>query len=48
MSLDVAKAFDSIERDLLWNCLKHFGLGPRYIKWIQMLYSNPRARVQIN
>lgn len=48
LSLDAATAFDSIEWDFLWNCLKCFVFGPRCIKWIQLLYSNPSATVQIN
>lgn len=48
MSLDSAKAFDSIEWVFLWNCLKRYGFGPRFIKWIQLLYDSLRARVQVN
>lgn len=34
MSLDAAKALDSIDWAFLWKCLKHYGFGPRFIKWI--------------
>lgn len=48
MSLDAAKAFDGIEWVFLWNCLKRYGFGPRFIKWIQLLYDSPSTRVQVN
>lgn len=48
VSLDAAKAFDSVEWDYLWECLAWFGFGPNFIKWIQLLYQNPGSRVSVN
>lgn len=45
-SLDVEKAFDSVEWVYLWEVLRRFGFGPNFISWVQALCSCPRARVQ--
>lgn len=45
VALDTAKAFDSVEWRYRWTCVDRFGLGPRFIKWVQLLYQNPVARV---
>lgn len=47
-SLDAAKAFDAMKRPYLWEVLRGFGLGNRFISWIQLLYSNPQASMLIN
>lgn len=41
VSLDVAKAVDSIEWDFLFATLAAFGLGPSFIRWVRLLYSRP-------
>lgn len=48
VALDTAKAFDSVEWRYLWGCLRGFGFGPNFIKWIQLLYQAPKGRVVTN
>lgn len=36
VALDTAKAFDC------------YGFGPNFIKWVQLLYQTPKARVFVN
>lgn len=48
VTLDTAKAFDSIEWQYLWGCLRGFGFGPKFIKWVQLLYQAPKGRVVTN
>lgn len=48
VTLDTAKAFDSVEWRYLWRCLEGYGFGPKYIKWVQLLYQAPTAKVVAN
>lgn len=48
VALDAAKAFDSVEWGYLWECLRGFGFGPNFIKWVKLLYYAPSARVVVN
>lgn len=48
VSLDAAKAFDSIEWNFLLTTLAGFGFGPHFIQWVRLLYSEPRSRVSVN
>ena len=46
--IDLAKAYDSVDRVLLWEVLAGFGVPPRVIKVIRMFHDGMRARVQLN
>ena len=46
--IDLAKAYDSVDRVLLWEVLARFGVPPRIIKVIRMFHDRMRARVQLD
>lgn len=48
VTLDTAKVFDSVEWEYLWSCLEGYGFGPKFIKWVQLLYQSPTAKVVAN
>ena len=45
--IDLAKAYDSVDRVLLWVVLSRFGVPRRMIKVIRMFHDGMRARVQL-
>ena len=46
--IDLVKAYDSVDRVLLWEVLARFGVPPRMIKVIRMFHDGMRARVQLD
>ena len=46
--LDQEKAFDRVSHNVMLKTLKHFGFGPNFISWIEILYSNASTRVDVN
>ena len=44
--IDLAEAYDSVDRVLLWKIIARFGVPPRMIKVIRMFHDGMRARVQ--
>lgn len=47
LSLDLHKAFDSLNWDYLFTTLEAFGFGSTFISLLKTLYSNPSAQVSI-
>ena len=46
--IDFEKAFDSIHRDSLWKILRHYGIPPKLVNVITMLYSDFKSQVICN
>ncbi|KAJ1090709.1 hypothetical protein NDU88_003838, partial [Pleurodeles waltl] len=46
ISLDIEKAFDTLEWDFLFTTMQRMGIGPKFIRWVRILYTNPQARVK--
>ncbi|XP_078682179.1 uncharacterized protein LOC144916730 [Branchiostoma floridae x Branchiostoma belcheri] len=42
---DYEKAFDSVDRNTLWNILSHYGIPPKIINMIKVFYSDFQAQV---
>jgi hypothetical protein len=45
--LDLKSAFDSVDRQALWQCLSIKGVPPKLLSLIQLLYTNSRGRVKL-
>jgi hypothetical protein len=43
--LDIKKAYDRVDRDILWRKLYMYGMDPRFITILQQVYANPRSRL---
>ena len=46
--IDFEKAFDSVDRNFIWNVLKFFKFGPSILQWVQTLYRDTTASVLVN
>ncbi|CAH8507928.1 unnamed protein product, partial [Schistosoma guineensis] len=44
--LDLKAAFDSVDRETLWQCLSLKGVPQKYINLVKALYSNTTSRVR--
>ena len=48
LSVDFEKAFDTVEWNFVQQCLQKFDFGQTFIKWIEILYTNPVMVVKNN
>ena len=46
--LDQEKAFDRVDHAFLFKTMDAFGIGPSFIKWVEVLYSNASTKIKIN
>ncbi|CAF3152656.1 unnamed protein product [Rotaria sp. Silwood2] len=46
--IDVAKAYDSVNRELLWKVCRKYGISEKLVRMFRMLYNNSKAKVRIN
>uniref|UniRef100_A0A914VH02 Reverse transcriptase domain-containing protein n=1 Tax=Plectus sambesii TaxID=2011161 RepID=A0A914VH02_9BILA len=44
--IDYSKAFDCVEHDKLWKCLKQMGIPEHLVELIRSLYENQEATVR--
>ena len=48
LCLDFKKAFDSLEWPFMISVLRRFNFGESFIRWIEILYNKPTAKVKVN
>ena len=48
MSIDFEKCFDMIEYCAIKGGLEYFGVGPKYIKWVMLLFNEFELCAQNN
>ena len=46
--IDIQKAYDSVNRDLLWKICKSYGLTDKFVNLLKVLRNNSKAKVRIN
>jgi hypothetical protein len=46
--IDLRKAYDSVNRDLLWKALRSYGLSEKTIRILTSIYKDTTARVRVN
>ena len=48
LKIDLARAFDSLAWPFLFEVLRQYGFGDRFLEWIAILLSTARTRVLLN
>ncbi len=48
VALDAEKAFESVPWSFLYKVIEKFGFHENFIKTVQTIYDNPRARIKFN
>ena len=45
--IDITKAYDSVNRDLLWRVCRKYGISEKLVNLLKMLYKNSKAKVKL-
>ena len=48
ISIDLEKAFDTLEHDFIYKALEKFNFGLQFISWMKIFYAQPEFRVKNN
>ena len=48
LSLDFEKVFDRLDRHFMYKILESFNFGERFVKWIRILYKEPKIMIKNN
>ena len=46
--IDIMKAYDSVDRNLLWQICRHYGLTDKVVRMLKLLYKDTKAQVRVN
>jgi len=46
--LDFEKAFDKVEHQAMLQIMKHKGFGPKWLQWMQLIFSTGTSAVLLN
>jgi retron-type reverse transcriptase len=46
--IDITKAYDSVNRELLWKVCRNYGITDKLVNLLKMLYKHSIAKVKIN
>ena len=46
--MDFEKAFDSVDRDVIWMLMHHYGIPAKFVTLIQQMYENSTCQVMHN
>ena len=45
--VDITKAYDSVNRNLLWKVCRKYGISKKLVTLLKLLYQNSRTRVRV-
>ena len=48
LKLDFAKAFDTIEHDVMLTIMEHMGFDNRWLRWVKCIFSSGKSAVLLN